>query len=127
VREAVVSLIYAQDIGNEKIEKFMDEMLEDKKIRNKQKEFALSLYKGINDNLKAIDQTLSTKLQEWKLDELGHIERAILRLGTYELLFADIDNPVAINEAVDLAKELSADSAPKFINGVLDSISKDLS
>ena len=124
VRETIISLVYANDIGNTDIEKFVDELLEDKKIRNQQKEFALSLYNGVKDNLEQIDAALIENLTEWKLEDLGHIERAILRLGAYEVMLTDVDKAVAINEAVDLAKELTSDSAPKFINGVLDSMQK---
>ncbi|EPO9350444.1 transcription antitermination factor NusB, partial [Campylobacter coli] len=53
-----------------------------------------------------------------------HIERAILRLGAYELLFTDTPNAIVINEAIELAKELANDNSPKFINGVLDTLVK---
>ena len=124
-RESVISLLYAKDIGNENIGKFVDDMLEDKKIRNKQKEFALSLFEGIGENLEAIDNEINKHLKEYKVHELGHIERAILRLGTYEILKTDLDNAVIINEAIELSKDLASDTAPKFINGVLDAIAKE--
>ncbi len=124
-RESVISLLYAKDIGNENIGKFVDDMLEDKKIRNKQKEFALSLFEGIGENLEAIDNEINKHLKEYKVHELGHIERAILRLGTYEILKTDLDNAVIINEAIELSKDLASDTAPKFVNGVLDAIAKE--
>ncbi len=124
-RESVISLLYAKDIGNDNIDKFVEEMLEDKKIRNKQKEFALSLFEGISENLEEIDREINKHLKEYKLHEVGHIERAILRLGTYEILKSDLDNAVVINEAVELAKELASDTAPRLINGVLDAVSKE--
>lgn len=124
VRESVISLLYARDIGNEDIEKFVDEIFEDKKIRNQQKEFALSLYEGVNANLVEIDKAVDEHLKEWKIDSIGHIERAILRLGAYEILKTDLDDAVIINEAIELSKSLAADTAPKFINGVLDSVQK---
>ena len=126
-RESVISLLYAKDVGNENIGKFVDDMLEDKKIRNKQKEFALSLFEGIGENLEAIDNEINKHLKEYKVHELGHIERAILRLGTYEILKTDLDNAVIINEAIELSKDLASDTAPKFINGVLDAIAKERS
>ncbi len=124
-RESVISLLYAKDVGNENIGKFVDDMLEDKKIRNKQKEFALSLFEGIGENLEAIDNEINKHLKEYKVHELGHIERAILRLGTYEILKTDLDNAVIINEAIELSKDLASDTAPKFVNGVLDAIAKE--
>jgi len=124
VREAVVSILYAQDIGNSEVEKFEDEILENKKIRNKQKEFALSLIEGVLNNLEVLDNEINKHLKEWNIKEIGHIERAILRLSSYELLLSDIDEAVAINEAIELAKTLCNDNVPKFINGVLGSIQK---
>jgi N utilization substance protein B len=126
VRETVVSLLYAYDIGNKEIGKFEDEILEDRKIRNKQREFALELFNGVLNNLKDLDKEIDKHLKEWKLNEIGHIERAILRLGTYELMDKKNDDAVVINEAIELSKTLCSDNVPKFINGVLGSIQKDL-
>ncbi len=125
VREAVVSILYAHDIGNSKIEKFEDDILEGKKIRNKQKEFAQELINGVLNSLDELDRQIDKHLKEWNIKEIGHIERAILRLGAYELLKTDIDEAVAINEGIELAKTLCNDNTPKFINGVLGSIQKD--
>ncbi len=126
-RQSVVGLLYAQDVGNEGIEKFADDILEEGKIRNKQKEFALNLYKGVIENKQKIDEMVNRHLKEWELEKIGNIERAILRLGTYELIFSPLDDAVVINEAIELAKTLASDTSPKFINGVLDSIKKDKS
>jgi N utilization substance protein B len=123
-RESVISLLYAKDIGNENIDKFVDEILEDKKIRNQQKEFAQSLFNGVVENLEAIDTELDNHLKEYKIASIGHIERAILRLGTYEILKTDLDKAVIINESIELCKSLAGDTAPKFINGVLDAVKK---
>jgi N utilization substance protein B len=124
-RESVISLLYAKDVGNDNIDKFVDEIFEDKKIRNKQKEFAFSLFEGISENLEKVDEEINKHLKEYKVHELGHIERAILRLGTYEILKTDLDNAVIINEAIELSKDLASDTAPKFINGVLDAIARE--
>jgi N utilization substance protein B len=123
-RESVITLLYAKDIGNDNIENFMDEIFEDKKIRNQQKEFAASLYNGVMENLKEIDTEVDKFLKEYKIDSVGNIERAILRLGAYEILKTDLDAAVVINESIELSKSLASDTAPKFINGVLDAIKK---
>ncbi len=123
-RESVITLLYAKDVGNENIDKFVDEILEDKKIRNQQKEFARALFEGVVSNLDEIDKEINSHLKEYKIEEIGNIERAILRLGTYEILKTDIDKAVIINESIELCKSLASDTAPKFINGVLDSIKK---
>ncbi|EPU2539692.1 transcription antitermination factor NusB [Campylobacter coli] len=123
VRQSVISLLYALEM-NEKNENFIDEFLNEKKIRNEQKNFTLSLYEGIIKNLDDIDKNLNPYLNENEIEKLGHIERAILRLGAYELLFTDTPNVIVINEAIELAKELANDNSPKFINGVLDTLVK---
>ncbi len=126
VRQTVISLLYAYDIGNEDIENFKDTIFEEKKIRNKQKEFAVELFDGVLKNIKTIDDEIDKHLKEWNIKEIGHIERAILRLGTYELMQKKNDDAVVINEAIELSKVLCSDNVPKFVNGVLGSIQKDL-
>jgi len=123
-RESVVGLLYAYDLGNEAIAKHSDIILEDKKIRNKQKEFALSLFDGTVNNLEKIDSEIEEHLKKREIQDVGKIEKAILRLSIYEILFSDLDKPVIINEAIELSKRLASDSAPKFVNGVLDSIER---
>ncbi len=124
-RMAVVSLLYAYDLGNGNIAQHTNEILEEKKIRNKQKDFALSLFDGVMQNLEAIDKAIIEHLKEWDFARLGSIERATLRLATYEILFGDLDSAVVINEAVEITKAFGTEQSPKFINGVLDAISKD--
>ncbi len=123
-RESIVGLLYAYDLGNVNIAKFSDEILEDKKIRNKQKDFADTLFKGVIANLEVIDKEIEEHLTKNSIDALGNVEKAILRLAVYEILFSDLDKPVIINEAVEIAKKLASDNAPRLINGVLDNINK---
>ena len=123
-RAAVVGLLYAYDIGNEAIGDFFEEILEEKKIRNRQREFSSKLFKGTIENLKSIDSAIKEHLKSWDFNELGKIEKAILRLATYEILIDQNDPAVVINEAIELAKELADDKSHQFINGVLDSIAK---
>lgn len=124
-RMAVVSLLYAYDLGNGNIAEHMDEILEEKKIRNKQKDFALALYEGVMQNIEACDKAIIKHLKDWDFQRLGSIERATLRLATYEILFGSLDSAVVINEAVEITKAFGTEQSPKFINGVLDAISKD--
>ncbi|EHD2541156.1 transcription antitermination factor NusB [Campylobacter jejuni] len=123
VRQSVISLLYAFELNSQN-NVFVDEILDEKKIRNEQKNFTLNLYNGILDNLNNIDETLNSFLNDNQITALGHVERAILRLGAYELLFTDIPSAIVINEAIELAKELANDNSPKFINGVLDALIK---
>lgn len=124
-RMAVVSLLYAYDLGNQNIADYSDEILEEKKIRNKQRDFALDLFKGVIDHLSQVDEAIVKHLKEWDFDRLGSIERATLRLGAYEIMFGELDSAVIINEAIEVMKAFGSEQSPKFINGVLDAISRD--
>ena len=119
VRQSVISLLYAFELNSQN-NVFVDEILDEKKIRNEQKNFTLNLYHGILDNLNNIDETLNSFLNDNQITALGHVERAILRLGAYELLFTNTPSAIVINEAIELAKELANDNSPKYMNGVLD-------
>ncbi|MDP1785097.1 MAG: transcription antitermination factor NusB [Sulfuricurvum sp.] len=124
-RMAVVSLLYAYDLGNQSILDYSDEILEEKKIRNKQRDFALDLFKGVVEHLAPVDEAIEKHLKDWDFDRLGSIERATLRLGAYEIMFGELDSAVIINEAIEVTKAFGSEQSPKFINGVLDAIAKD--
>ena len=124
-RMAVVSLLYAFDLGNGNTSEHTTEILEEKKIRNKQRDFALDLYEGVMAHLEDIDKAIIEHLKDWDFERLGAIERATLRLAAYEILFGDLDSAVVINEAVEVTKAFGTEQSPKFINGVLDAIAKD--
>ncbi|EPE3794270.1 transcription antitermination factor NusB [Campylobacter lari] len=124
VRQSIVSLLYAAQLNQENKD-FINEFLDEKKIRNDQRKFTLDLYNGINKQLTLLDEKINECLKEHKLDGVASIEKAILRLGAYEILFTSTQKAIIINEAIELAKEMAGDNAPKFINGVLDKINKE--
>jgi len=121
-RTAVVGLLYAYDLGNENIGNFKDEILEEGKIRNKQREFSHGLFNGTLENLEMLDKEIEEHLKGWDYAGIGKVEKAIMRLGAYEILVDKTDKAIIINEAVDLAKALADEKAPKFINAVLDAL-----
>ncbi|MBT3280663.1 MAG: transcription antitermination factor NusB [Campylobacteraceae bacterium] len=123
-RESVIGLLYAYDLGNEAIANHIDVIFEDKKIRNKQKEFAITLFDGVVKNIDACDEQIVSHLDKRGIDDLGIVEKSILRLAIYEILFSSLDKPIIINEAIELTKRLASDNAPRFINGLLDKINK---
>ncbi len=123
-RESVIGLLYAYDLGNVEIVKFIDDLLEEKKIRNKQKEFALNLFHGAIQNLEAIDEQIVAFITQGTIEDVGSVEKSILRLAIYEILFESLPKAVVINEAIELSKKLASDGAPKFINAILDQVKK---
>lgn len=83
-------------------------------------EYAVTLVEGVDAHAGRIDELLAEHAVGWTLDRMPAVDRNILRLGAYELLYApDIPDPVAIAEAVELARDLSTDESPAFINGLL--------
>ena len=82
--------------------------------------YTLTVARGVTQHAAHIDDLIATHLQGWTLDRLPAVDRAILRVAVWELLHAeDVPEPVAVDEAVELAKHLSTDESPGFVNGVL--------
>lgn len=82
--------------------------------------YTATVANGVTAHSARIDDLIISHLQGWKLERLPAVDRAILRVAIWELLYADdVPEPVAVDEAVKLAKELSTDDSPGFINGVL--------
>jgi len=121
-RTAVIGLLYAYDLGNEQIANFSDDILEENKIRNKQRIFSNKLFNGTIVNLEMLDEEIEKNVIDWNFNDIGKVEKAILRLGAYEILIAKTDKAIIINEAVELAKKLADEKAPQFINAILDAL-----
>jgi transcription antitermination protein NusB len=83
-------------------------------------EYAAELVRGVAAHRDQIDKLIDENAEGWTLERMPAVDRNVLRLGTYELLWADdVPDPVAISEAVVLARDLSTDSSPAFVNGLL--------
>jgi len=82
--------------------------------------YTVRLVEGVEDHSARIDELLSSYAEGWTLERMPVIDRNLARIAVYELLYNDeIDNPVAITEAVELAETLSTDDSPRFLNGIL--------
>lgn len=83
-------------------------------------EFAVALVEGVTAHRERIDEVLSTYSQGWPLERMPAVDRTLLRIATYELLYDDdVPDAVAVDEAVTMAKELSTADSPGFVNGLL--------
>jgi N utilization substance protein B len=83
-------------------------------------EYAVEIVEGVAARLPAIDEALSTYSQGWTLVRMPAVDRSLLRVATWELLYNDdVPDAVAVDEAVDLARSLSTDDSPSFVNGLL--------
>jgi len=84
------------------------------------RDYTRELVNGVSDNRRKIDELITTYAQGWDMDRLPAVDRNILRLGIFEILWStDVPTSVAIDEALMLAKELSSDESSKYIHGVL--------
>jgi transcription antitermination protein NusB len=85
--------------------------------------YTVTVAHGVTEHAAHIDDLISAHLQGWTLERLPAVDRAVLRVAVWELLHADdVPEPVAVDEAVELAKQLSTDDSPGFVNGVLGQI-----
>ena len=115
-RRRAVEVLYESDLRRSTVQEAMDSLASRLSTVNPYTE---AIVLGVQDNAEQIDETLSTYAQGWSLDRMPAVDRAILRVGTWELLWADVPEAVALAEAVGLANELSTDESGKYINGVL--------
>lgn len=116
----------ARDAGIEpkaKDERKVEDQVAPRKIR----EFSEAIVQGVVENLGAIDARLRGYTQNWPLHRMGSVERNVLRLAFYELIYCpDVPPPVILNEAIDLAKYFSSSDAGRFVNGILDRLNKEI-
>jgi N utilization substance protein B len=92
-------------------------------------DFIRQLVDGVIDNLPKLDKIIAKSAPEWPLEQITVVDRNILRLGLYELLFGnrqEVPPKVAINEAIELAKSFSGESSGKFVNGVLGTVYREI-
>jgi N utilization substance protein B len=82
-------------------------------------DYTVTLVEGVAEHGDEIDQLISEHAEGWTLPRMPAVDRAVLRLGLFELLWSDVPPAVAIDEAVELAKTLSTEDSPRFVNGVL--------
>jgi N utilization substance protein B len=92
-------------------------------------EFAVQLVKGTLEHLEEIDPIIERVAPQWPLDQIAMVDRNVLRLGLYELMYGDreaVPPKVAINEAIELAKSFGGESSGRFVNGVLGTVYKEM-
>jgi N utilization substance protein B len=126
-RKRAVDALYAAELrdgmATELLEATKDQVT-DRQNQDEIFDFAMELVSGVLTNQIEIDEILANVAQNWTLDRMPAVDRAILRLGIYEIAFSqNTPAEVAISEAVELATELSTDDSPAFVNGVLASVS----
>ena len=128
-REAALQVLYAAEVSQkldpDAIEQVYREIIDEFSLPARCRERARELAVGVGLNLKRIDERISAASTRWKLHRIASVDRSILRIATYELLF-DPKTPteVVIDEALEIARRFAGDASPAFVNGVLDVIAR---
>ncbi|MGY2085161.1 transcription antitermination factor NusB [Blastococcus sp. SYSU DS0539] len=120
-RKRAVDVLYEADVrGRDRLELLRERVADGNPPIP---DHAVRLVEGVDEQAARIDELIETHTAGWSLDRLPDVDRAILRMATYELLWADdVPDAVVIDEAVELAKTLSTDESPRYVNGVLGAI-----
>jgi transcription antitermination protein NusB len=130
-REAALQMLYQSEVGRispgDTILSYWPALDDAGDMSAEHREFANDLVRGTVQRVEEIDRLLGTRAQNWRVERMAVLDRAVLRLATYELL-AEAETPakVIINEALELARAFSGEEAVAFVNGVLDGVRKEL-
>jgi len=125
-RKQSLDLLYESDIRGTSSAELLSlrDVIEDGPDARPIREYTKILINGVNEHIRKIDELISTYAQGWDMDRLPAVDRNVLRIGIYEILWQeDVPDAVAIDEALALAKELSTDESSGYIHGVLGRIS----
>lgn len=116
-RRAAVVTLYQREVTGRPLEELIDRAVTP---------FTRELVDGVDGNLAELDDLIARFAQGWTVDRIAPLERSILRVALYELLHrADVPDEVALNEAVEAAKELCSADAPSFVNGILGAVHRE--
>ncbi len=126
-RVLALEVLYRWDLLNNDYEEIISDVIRRENPNQRVIEFLIQLIHAFFQHKERVDELIRRNSRNWKLERMHIIDRSILRLAVAELIaIPDVDENIVINEAVELAKTYSTDEARAFINGVLDSIVKEL-
>lgn len=127
-RQSALQVLYTSEIKGTRPSDLLDSGLVLEDDGKSFSDYAIGLIEGVDEKMLPIDVRLNSTSENWKLNRMPIVDRCILRLATYEMLFVDeVPVSVAINEAVELAKDFGGeDESPRFVNGVLGRIARQL-
>jgi transcription antitermination protein NusB len=132
-RSISLQSLYEWDFNNadkDKIKEIVEKNIEENKEKVKDKDFIFNLVLGVVENIEELNKIITAAAPEWPLDKITTIDRNVLRVGLYELIYGnkeEVPPKVAINEAIELAKSFGGSSSGRFINGVLGTVYKEIS
>ncbi|NMB00920.1 MAG: transcription antitermination factor NusB [Firmicutes bacterium] len=125
-RQVAFQTLFQVDLSKSDIESALEQRLEDVALTPENQEYVRTVVRGVSQQIPALDAQIGAVSQAWEVHRLGFVDRNILRLAIYEIVFMDdIPAGVAVNEAVELAKKYGDDESPRFINGLLGTVVRD--
>jgi len=120
-----MQMLYQWELGGNTLEQVGATFFSERKAASEVEEFARALFQGAVNNLAQLDPLIRQHAENWKLERMAAVDRSILRLAAYELLNCpDTPPAVVIDEALEIARRFSGEGSVEFVNGVLDSILK---
>jgi N utilization substance protein B len=120
-RKRALDVLFASDVRGESANDALDRAIAEGDAPTNA--YTVVLVRGVVEHLARIDELLTTYSEGWSLERMPAVDRNVLRLGVFELLYADdVPDPVAVTEAMALVRDLSTDESPAFVNGVLGNI-----
>ena len=125
-REYALQILYQLDVTGDDADFTLLNFFESTpNIKPEEKNFACAIVKGVRANIKIIDDVIAKYADNWDIKRMAYVDRNVLRLSIFELLFtADTPTKVCINEGIELAKRFGDTDSGRFVNGILDKISK---
>ena len=124
-REAALKVLFQVDVGKNDPEEALRNTVQEDGLQDREAGFAGDLVRGALSHLEEIDTMIAPLAVDWSLSRMANVDRNVLRLAVYELLYLDdIPASVSINEAVDLAKTYSTPESGKFVNGILGNVAR---
>ena len=122
-RELAVQALYQLDVQGPELLEYLGQFFIENEPDDFVRKLAADFSSGTWENLAVCDELIEGSVLKWRLSRLSPVDRSILRLAVYQLKFCpEIPAPVAINEAIELAKKFAAEKSPSFVNGVLDAV-----
>jgi N utilization substance protein B len=121
-RKRALDVLYASEMRNRSTVEALEEQSEAGQVN----EYTVQLVQGVTEHRARLDEVIATYAQGWTLDRMPAVDRNVLRLATFEVMYVDdVPNAVAVSEALNLVRDLSTDESPSFVNGVLGNIVRD--
>ena len=121
-RKRALDLLYASEMRNRPTADALAEQSEAGQVN----EYTVELVRGVTEHRSRLDEVISSYAQGWTLDRMPALDRNVLRMATFEVLYVDdVPDAVAVSEALNLVRDLSTDESPAFVNGVLGNIVRD--